>query len=121
MLARPSKASALTYRSLDQSCHQRRERREPPTTSRGSVAQVCTALWLIPDSYAIILAASTRWAAFLWPESALTPSGDMIGNHVKMGIVGLPNVGKSSTFNLMCGMQVDIMPPWRSCSLVPST
>merc|ERR1711871_950435 len=29
------------------------------------------------------------------------------GNHVKMGIVGLPNVGKSSTFNLMCGMEVD--------------
>jgi len=27
-------------------------------------------------------------------------------NHVKMGIVGLPNVGKSSTFNLMCGMEV---------------
>jgi len=29
------------------------------------------------------------------------------GNHVKMGIVGLPNVGKSTTFNLLCGMQVD--------------
>jgi obg-like ATPase 1 len=28
------------------------------------------------------------------------------GNHVKMGIVGLPNIGKSSTFNLMCGMEV---------------
>eukprot|EP00658_Telonema_sp_P-2_P019581 TRINITY_DN17729_c0_g1_i1.p2 TRINITY_DN17729_c0_g1~~TRINITY_DN17729_c0_g1_i1.p2 ORF type:complete len:335 (-),score=124.46 TRINITY_DN17729_c0_g1_i1:96-1100(-) len=28
------------------------------------------------------------------------------GNHVKMGIVGIPNVGKSTTFNVMCGMQV---------------
>ena len=28
------------------------------------------------------------------------------GNHVKMGIVGLPNVGKSSFFNLMCRMNV---------------
>ncbi len=28
------------------------------------------------------------------------------GNHVKMGIVGLPNVGKSSFFNLMCKMNV---------------
>lgn len=28
------------------------------------------------------------------------------GNHVKMGIVGLPNIGKSSTFNIMCGMEV---------------
>jgi ribosome-binding ATPase YchF (GTP1/OBG family) len=34
----------------------------------------------------------------------------MTGNHVKMGIVGLPNVGKSTTFNLMCGMQV---PAWQ--------
>jgi ribosome biogenesis GTPase A len=28
------------------------------------------------------------------------------GNNVKMGIVGLPNVGKSSFFNLMCKMNV---------------
>ena len=28
------------------------------------------------------------------------------GNHVKLGIVGLPNVGKSSFFNLMCKMNV---------------
>ena len=27
-------------------------------------------------------------------------------NHVKMGIVGLPNIGKSSFFNLMCRMNV---------------
>jgi obg-like ATPase 1 len=27
-------------------------------------------------------------------------------NSVKMGIVGLPNVGKSSFFNLMCRMNV---------------
>ena len=28
------------------------------------------------------------------------------GNHVKMGIVGLPNVGKSTFFNLLCNMNV---------------
>jgi len=28
------------------------------------------------------------------------------GNHVKMGIVGLPNVGKSTFFNLLCSMNV---------------
>ena len=28
------------------------------------------------------------------------------GNHVKAGIVGMPNVGKSTTFNIMCNMQV---------------
>ena len=28
------------------------------------------------------------------------------GNHVKAGIVGMPNVGKSTTFNIMCSMSV---------------
>jgi GTPase SAR1 family protein len=28
------------------------------------------------------------------------------GNNVKMGIVGLPNVGKSTFFNLLCKMNV---------------
>jgi ribosome biogenesis GTPase A len=28
------------------------------------------------------------------------------GNNVKAGIVGLPNVGKSSLFNILCDMQV---------------
>ena len=28
------------------------------------------------------------------------------GNHVKAGVVGMPNVGKSTTFNIMCGMSV---------------
>jgi len=28
------------------------------------------------------------------------------GNHVKAGVVGMPNVGKSTTFNVMCGMSV---------------
>jgi len=26
------------------------------------------------------------------------------GNNVKAGIVGMPNVGKSTTFNIMCNM-----------------
>jgi tRNA U34 5-carboxymethylaminomethyl modifying GTPase MnmE/TrmE len=29
-----------------------------------------------------------------------------VKSNLKMGIVGLPNVGKSSLFNLMCDMQV---------------
>ena len=29
------------------------------------------------------------------------------GNNVKMGIVGLPNVGKSTFFNVLCKMHVD--------------
>ena len=28
-------------------------------------------------------------------------------NNVKAGLVGVPNVGKSSTFNLMCNMSVE--------------
>ena len=28
------------------------------------------------------------------------------GNHIKAGIVGMPNVGKSTTFNIMCNMTV---------------
>jgi obg-like ATPase 1 len=36
------------------------------------------------------------------------------GNNVKMGIVGLPNVGKSTFFNLLCGMSV-AAGDWSSC------
>ena len=32
-----------------------------------------------------------------------------VKSNLKMGIVGLPNVGKSSLFNLMCDMQVRIL------------
>merc|ERR1711988_1766771 len=41
------------------------------------------------------------------------------GNHVKMGIVGLPNVGKSTTFNLLCGMSVDAE-NYPFCTIDPS-
>jgi len=41
------------------------------------------------------------------------------GNHVKMGIVGLPNVGKSTTFNLMCNMSVDAE-NYPFCTIDPS-
>jgi len=41
------------------------------------------------------------------------------GNNVKMGIVGLPNVGKSTTFNLLCGMEVDAE-NYPFCTIDPS-
>jgi len=34
-------------------------------------------------------------------ESAEVPRFGRVGNNLKMGIVGLPNVGKSSLFNLL--------------------
>ena len=46
------------------------------------------------------------------PKAAAAPaqkSASRFGrvkSNLKMGIVGLPNVGKSSLFNLMCDMQV---------------
>lgn len=46
------------------------------------------------------------------PKAAASPvqkSASRFGrvkSNLKMGIVGLPNVGKSSLFNLMCDMQV---------------
>mmetsp|Transcript_48028 Transcript_48028/g.124758 ORF Transcript_48028/g.124758 Transcript_48028/m.124758 type:complete len:393 (-) Transcript_48028:672-1850(-) len=41
------------------------------------------------------------------------------GNHVKAGIVGLPNVGKSTTFNLLCQMSV-AAENYPFCTLDPS-
>jgi obg-like ATPase 1 len=38
-----------------------------------------------------------------------------VKSNLKMGIVGLPNVGKSSLFNLMCDMQV-----WTQLQSFPS-
>ena len=43
------------------------------------------------------------------PKKEEAPKKILLGrpsNNVKMGIVGLPNVGKSSFFNLMCKMNV---------------
>jgi hypothetical protein len=37
-------------------------------------------------------------------------------NNVKMGVVGLPNVGKSSFFNILCGMNV----PAGACPAFPA-
>ena len=39
-------------------------------------------------------------------EEASGPRFGRITGNLKMGIVGLPNVGKSSFFNILCGMTV---------------
>lgn len=43
-----------------------------------------------------------------------------VKNSLKMGLVGLPNVGKSSTFNLLCGMQV-AAENFPFCTIEPET
>ena len=55
----------------------------------------------------IIRVAASRLAflSYTQPPPPPPPPGRP-GNHVKMGIVGLPNVGKSSMFNLLCSMHV---------------
>lgn len=42
------------------------------------------------------------------------------GNHVSAGLVGLPNVGKSTTFNVLCSQNVSAE-NFPFCTIDPST
>ena len=43
-----------------------------------------------------------------------------VKNTLKMGIVGFPNVGKSSTFNILSDLEADVE-NWPFCTIDPNT